>query len=61
MTLFRWTIHIRHMPSAPGGRVERSDPDAGPAKHGAASGLNGVAWVTADAREQSLAEHDVVR
>jgi hypothetical protein len=54
-------IHVRHMPSALGGPVERSTRATGPATHVAASGLDGVAWVMADACEQPLAEHDVVR
>ena len=49
------------MPFALGGRVERSGPAAGRATHPAALGLDGVAWIMVDAREQPLAEYDVVR
>jgi hypothetical protein len=38
-----------------------SDPAAGPFTEGAALPVAGVAWVMADAREQPLAEHDVMR
>lgn len=56
----RLGTHVRHLPSAPGGRVDRSGPGPGRPTCVVASGLDGVAWVMADACEQPLAEHDVV-